>query len=150
MAQLLCRLTRVQQQYSVFSSVYFIPVSYLISISVPAVTHLRVQPLDLMAVTWCWLCLWCACILDCLWCTGQFRSNTSRDEVHGVVFSGWAESIYLPELCGNYCIPLPLRILWLKAKSFQHGAGDVLSPSVADWVHVELICFWQSHGKPHL
>ena len=152
-AQQLYRLTSMSlgAVFSIFKCVYFILVSLLISIGVPAATPLGVQALDLMwmEVTWCWLFLRCTYILYCPWYIGQFRSNTSPDYVCSVVFSGRAD-ISLPELCSNYCITLPLRILWLKAKTFQCSAGCVLSPSVADWICVQLNCSRQYSGKPCL
>lgn len=89
-AQQLYKLTSMSSGavFIFFKCVYFIPVSCLISIGVPAATPLGVQALDLMPVevTWCWLFLWCTCILYCPWYIGQFRSNTSPD---------WCAVLYL-------------------------------------------------------
>lgn len=132
--------------FSIFKCVYFIPVSCLISVGVPAATPLGIQALDLMPVemTWCWLFLWCTYILYCPWYIGN--SDQILHLTRCAVLYLVVEQMAFPFL--SCAAPLPLRILWLGAKTFQCSAGCVLSLSVADWMCVKLICFWQCSGKP--
>lgn len=141
-AQQLYRLSSMSMRAScrVLKCVYFIPVSCLISTSVPAVTPQGVQALDLMwlEVTWCWLVLWCVYFLFSL-IYEQFRSNTLPDQVCGIVLSGGVSDFPLAEIAVYFSF---IRVLWLKSKAFQCSAGCGSSPSVADLVCIWQICFW--------